>query len=355
MWIVGLLWAVVLVSVSTAAPLLSVADQAAGEEVQDPGDSRRPVDRGPASEQGDPELAQALSEALDAALGEDGDLSDMHLMVGCLQDESFHTLEIFGRGIGIWHDEAQFTVGRDRLQEMLRGVRTADFPWMRKSYGGKKDPAPPAPDAQSAIKIICHVRLSLGGVEKGVFQLFGGRQHQPLWDLAGELFAGNEKAAAEGVRAADLGDGLRKVAAGELAPETFQLIFNRPAEPTSSFGGGEQADPTYLLRIEGRTTHSRPYAADGGLGEENSSALTSAELTDLATVLAESLVQDSPGNLYASTYIDLTVEVLGHEKGIQARRFAGMDSSTHGDAQARFETIVDVLDALYDRLSRSER
>jgi len=307
-----------------------------------------------AAVQADPGLARAMSATLDAALAEDGDLSDLHLVVGCLEGDSFRTLEIFGRGIGIWNDEAQFALDADQVREVLRAVRSADFAHMLKSYGGKQDPAPTVPATGSAIKITCHVRLSLGGVEKGVFQLFGGRQHQPLWDLAGGLFAAHSEAAATGIRAADLGDGLRKLAAGDLAPETFNLILNRPSQPSSGAISEEEAGSSYLLRIEGRIASSRPYGADGGLGEESASELTAAEFTDLAGVLADSHVENLPNNLFAPTYVDLSVKVLGYEKGIQARRFAGMNRETHGDAQVRFEKVAAIVDALYGRLSAPE-
>ena len=337
-----------LLCLAVAAPAVA-GDASAGDE------TRQPVDRQDAADEGDSDLAQAVSAALDAALGEDGDLADMHLVAGCLQGDSFRTLEIFGRGIGIWNDEAQFAIDADGLRKVLRAVRAADFAHMRKSYGGKHDPDPAVTESESAIKIICYLRLSLGGVEKGVFQLYGGRQYQPLWDLAGELFTTYAAAGETGLRAADLGDGLRKLAAGELAPETFRLIFNRPAQSSAGASWMEESAPTYLLHIEGRTVTSRSYGADGGLGEESSSELEAAALVDLAAVLAEKHVETLPGNLFASSYVDLTVKVLGFDKGIQARRFAGMDRTTHGDVQPRFDKIVATVDELFGRLTEPAR
>ena len=56
------------------------------------------------------------------------------------------------------------------------------------------------------------------------------------------------------------------------------------------------------------------------------------------------------GNLFAPDYKDLTVRVLGHEKNVQARRFAGMTSTTHAESQLDAERIFDALHRLHRRV-----
>ncbi len=51
-----------------------------------------------------------------------------------------------------------------------------------------------------------------------------------------------------------------------------------------------------------------------------------------------------PANLHAEELTDLVVRVLGHEKAVQARRFAGMSRATHADAQVRFDQLLRALE-----------
>jgi hypothetical protein len=63
------------------------------------------------------------------------------------------------------------------------------------------------------------------------------------------------------------------------------------------------------------------------------------DLTGLAQLLRETGVDDLPVNLYAEHYTELVVSVLNWRQALQARRFAGMSRTTHGDKQKQFDQI----------------
>ncbi len=58
-----------------------------------------------------------------------------------------------------------------------------------------------------------------------------------------------------------------------------------------------------------------------------------------------------PVNLYATDYTELVMAVLNRKKSIQARPFAGMTPSTHGERQEDFNGIFEALYALQLRVA----
>jgi hypothetical protein len=93
----------------------------------------------------------------------------------------------------------------------------------------------------------------------------------------------------------------------------------------------------------------------GGAPRANGAPLDDADAAALARLLREGAVSGLPINLYSEQLTDLVVRVLGHEKTIQARRFAGLSRATHGDAQARFDRLLEALDAWKQRWLATHR
>lgn len=288
----------------------------------------------PASAQG--QSGRSLSEAVERALA-DG-WGELQIEAECRVEGRLPRAEVFGDGVGIWNEEKQFRVPREEVRSLLVAFRDAGFTSMPPSYGGKNDPV--SPKAQPP-RLTCRVRLSLDGVSGQVVQLEGGRQSAELRRLAERILDECRAKGASGIGAVDLDDGLDKVANGVLAPEVLQVLVSQRPEGRPS-GDGARG---WVLRVEGRTASivlsGEPPPAEARLDHS--------EAASLARLLREGGIARLPPNLYAEELTDLVVRVLRHEKAIQARRFAGLTRTTHGEAQTRFERIVV---ALGDRRAR---
>ncbi len=289
-----------------------------------------------------------FARALDTALRGEESLEGLRLQMGCLRDEGFRQLEAWGNGVAVWNEESQFRLSYGELLELLRLFERYRFADMRASYGGKDDPdpnAPRPPEQGSAIRVVCHVELKLGAASKRSVQIFGGRQHQDLWDLAAAIFELCTEPAKSGVRAASLSEGLRKIARGELAPEAFDLVAHRKSETPAS-----APEASWLLILDGAAATARSYTASRGLGEEVRLDLGPEEVAELMRVLAKARFEEMPDNLWAQDYTDFSVKVLNHEKSLQARRFAGLSPTAHGDQQDLFNRAFDVVAELSRRV-----
>lgn len=287
----------------------------------------------------DPAVAAALARALDQGWGE------LHLTVECQRAEGgFEAVEVFGSGVGIWDGKRQFELHRDQVAALLAALRDAEFGALREVYGGRDDPRVPPRDEAAALRVTCRIVLRLDGVARQSAQLDRGRQSEELRELAHRLLDLCRAPAATGVTAADLAAGLGKVAAGELAPESLELLVHRRPEQ-----GGPGAG--WLLRLAGRRATSREIEDGGGFGDPVRLDLAQDELAALARLLVDQGVADLPINLYADHYTDLVVKVLDREARIQARRFAGMTPATHGAKQERFDRIWHELAQLHRRVS----
>lgn len=285
---------------------------------------------------------QALARALDRAL-EDG-WGELHVESACRSQGVLSSVELFGNGVGIWDGEAQFRLPPESVRTLLQAFRDADFAGMRESYGGKGDPVVPT---QQAPRLACRVGLGIDGLRKRVAQLEGGRRSEALERLANRVLEECRDTARTGVRAADLADGLDKLARGELAAEAFHLLVNRREDPGAGGAG-------WLLRIDGRRAALSPRTVAGHAGARVVE-LPHEELARVARLLSASDLIGLPGNLYAELYTDVTVAVLRHRKQVQARRFAGMQPSTHGDGQRRFDALLEQLGELKRQVAGESR
>ena len=272
-----------------------------------------------------------MAESLDRALA-DG-WNEVKIEAECRLEGRLPRVEVFGNGVGIWNDERQFVLSRTEVRELLAAVRDAGFASMRPSYGGKHDPA--REDAQ-APRLTCRASVSLDGTSGEAVQLEGGRQSAELRLLAETILSVCREKAAAGTGAVDLDEGLAKVASGILAPEVLQVVVSRQPEGRSS------TDPARVLtmRVAGCALLVQGPAAP----LPQKARLAEGDAAALARLLREGGLPGLPANLYAEELTDLVVRVLGHEKAVQARRFAGMSRATHADAQARFDRLLGALD-----------
>jgi hypothetical protein len=281
---------------------------------------------------------RSLAEALERALA-DG-WGELRIEAECRVEGRLPRAEVHGNGVGIWNEERQFMLSRGEVRALLTAVRDAGFASMRPSYGGKTDPV--TSGAQPP-RLTCRVGLSLDGASLEVVQLQGGRQSSELRRLAERILGDCKVKAAGGIGAVDLDDGLAKVEKGALAPEVLRVLVSRRPEGRPAADGARG----WVLRVEGGTASLTGPEPPGA--EPVEARLDGAEAAALARLLREEGVSRLPVNLYADELTDLVVRVLGHEKTVQARRFAGLTRVTHGEAQARLERILEALGGCPDR------
>jgi hypothetical protein len=258
-------------------------------------------------------------------------------------------VEVFGSGVAIWNGRRQFAIGPAHVRAVLAALDAERFLDLRDVYGGRsaREPGQPrVPDEHPAAEITCRVGLTLAGHRKEVAQLAVGEQSAALRRLAGTILAICEEPARTGVEAAGLGDGLAKVADGRLAPEVLRVTFQRRPERASSGEAG------FVLDLKGAVATSRRTGGAGG--GERALALPAGDLASLAAALAMADPASLPANLWAADYTDLTIQVLGHRRVIQARRFAAMTAATHGDRQRAFDEICRRLLVLERRVRAGE-
>lgn len=297
-----------------------------------------------AGEEADPS-SRPMAEALKRALAEGW--QTLHIEAECQTDGRLLAVEIFGNGVGLWNEKAQFQLTPFDVRTHLAAFRDSGFAAWPESFGGKRDPSE---RKNQSPQVICRVGLEIEAAAKHVVQLRYGEQSDRLRRLAGRILDASREPARTGIRADDLQDGLAKIASGVLAPEAFQIIVNRRGGLTKRAVGGE----SWLLRADGRQVSTRLRTRKGSPGPRRL-ALDAEHLAKLANLVREVGVAELPLNLYAEQYTDVLVRVLNRRVQIQARRFDGMTATTHGEAQARFDKLFERLHALHLRVLQEGR
>lgn len=260
---------------------------------------------------GDPGRVEGLGTALERALATRTIPPDFRAEVGCRQEGRWRSALFFASGVGIWDERVQFALPPPRLLELLRAFAAADFSNLPPLFGEqRRDPRTPQ---GQGLREICRVALTLEGESKLVQQLERGEQSETLGALAEELLGAARAAAADGVRAASLTEGLEKLASGDLAPEALHLVLQRRE-------GSPAAGPARVLRLRGAEAAVEMLGQDGAV---SSRQIPEALFRRLVDALLEARFVELPGNLYAPGYTDLLAEVLGHRHEVQAREFAG--------------------------------
>jgi hypothetical protein len=194
-------------------------------------------------------------------------------------------------------------------------------------------------------RVICEVGLTVGVTAKHVAQLEKGAQSKPLWALANGILDLTEGHAASGTTAASLGDGLEKLIAGQLKPETLDLtIHHRPDR------GGRSGTSGWILRVDGGVASADDYGEADSPRRRTSLRLGSGDVIDLARALQHHDAAGLPGNIYFADYTDLHLGVLDREHAIQARQFAGMSEDARARGRVPFERLLATFAALHQRV-----
>lgn len=274
----------------------------------------------------------------------------LKLSTECRNETGMRSMRIWGDGLGIWQGSRQIQLGSDGVTEVLEHLHEADFASFAPIYGGRRREDPgeqERPDDGSAVQISCRVGLLLGGHSKQSAQRAKGEQSAELRSLAEAILAIGERAAEAGIGAESLTDGLERVGRGELDPRVFRALLHRKpaADEAAEYGPGS------LLRLEGREATTRRHDPGSGYGQEIALELEAAVVRNLALVLAELDAAAMPANLWAPVYTEVAIEVLDYRVSVQARQFAGLEPTAHGDLQKHFDSMVQTLFRLQEQVA----
>lgn len=292
----------------------------------------------------DSDSAEVLRAEIERALSDPSAREALELTAECQGDAGMRIVRVFGNGIGIWQNRRQFDLTAEDVSSLVALFRDVDFAAMKRVYGGKEVADPGRrddPAALNGLMVICRVGITAGSSSKEVVQLAKGKKSPELRKLADDLLASCDPLSERGVEASDLKDGLEKVASGDLAGEAMTLMLHRKPHRGAGF----------LMRVEAGVATTRPFDPASGFGKSVALRLGPGDLGPLGQTLAELDPESLPINLYATDYTDLVIEVLNRKKSIQARQFAGMTPTTHGNRQEDFNRIFEALYALHLRVT----
>jgi hypothetical protein len=297
------------------------------------------------------EESKVLRNLLREASVDPSGWGSLHLLAECREIDNPHlrSAVIYGSGVGIWEERRQFALDDEQISTLLGFLLEADLLDLQDLYGGsgnvdvEESEGPPA--VEGGVRIICRVDLDLGGYHKESAQRLKGEQSAELRALAERLLDYCEPLAKGGIGIQSLDDGLAKIAAGELAPETLRIMLHRKPEP-----GARSEGSGFRLILDGMKVKFRGFTVGAGYGDEKTVAVDRSEIKSLAGQISSIGVQDLPANLYAGNYTDFWIEILDQRKAIQARQFADMAPSTNGYDQKRFDQILGDLEGFGSQL-----
>jgi hypothetical protein len=282
---------------------------------------------------------RALERALDEALARQA-WNDLRIDTECRTPDGFRSATVYSSGVGTWNGERQFTLPRQEMLSLLKEFQAARFARMPETYGTGEE-------LDADVELTCSVRLELEGTARQVVQLSRGEQSRELERLAERILEAAEAAGRSEPGAASLTAGLAAIARGELAPELLTLHVLRRSEAPGSATG-------WRLGLEGSKVSLERDPAPAG-EKPRTFRLPPAEVAELARQLAAARPEELPVNLWAPEYTDLEIRVLNYKRPLQARQFAGMTPSTHGELQQRFDRLWEILEGLRRRLLAGQR
>ncbi len=277
-------------------------------------------------------VAAGPPDGIAGAIGEACRIGEprFHLIVHRTDGAGERSLEVFPSGVGIWNRAVQITLSDEVRAALLGILHDRGFAAMAPSYGGQAKPGL----KRAALRVTCRVALELDGLERASAQLADGEQSAELAALADALLDLVEPLAGEGVSAAGLSDGLRKLVDGRLAAETLRVRLVRLPE-----GGGEGE----ILSIGAGVESRKAYAPGRRIGEERVATLRSERLAAIVKALLEADVASLPVNLWSAEHVEFEVGILNHRTSVIGRDFSRLSSEDHRTVRERFERLVGVL------------
>ncbi|HVS14295.1 MAG TPA: hypothetical protein VMV46_10240 [Thermoanaerobaculia bacterium] len=289
---------------------------------------------------GEPRDPAAISSALRAA--RDAPAPAYRLRVDCAGDRGVRSVEVFPSGVAIWDLRTQVALPEATRRALVRQLDEGGFAALEPRYGGKPEKDDRDGEPAAALRVVCRVELELETLRASSIQLADGEQSAALAELANALLDSVAPLAREGVRADSLEQGLQKLSSGELRPEGFELRFVELPRRDAEISGS-------ILHVAHRTATRRTYAPGAELGSPASVDLEDGSFRALIGAIAAADLSSLPVNLWAEDQLELEVRVLGHGRSVYARPFSRLAPGTHGEAQQRFDRLIETLRALRAR------
>jgi hypothetical protein len=292
-----------------------------------------------ASESKAPAAADPLDAALEQRAAGKASLDDVEIEASWQLEKGNRSVHIWGSGVGIWEKSVQFRLSRDQVLALVRMLVEAKI-------GAMPQPGarPPAPGPKAPLQLKGELLVAAGDIRTHRQQLTKGEQSEPLARLVARILEFSEKAAANGVRASSVQEGLEKLAAGTLAPQAFTAAVRRQAQ------AGDSEGESFLLRIHGRKVTDRLMPKGQLPPPPRELLLSEADFRKLVLGLREDDPTSLPATTYAPTYTDVRVEVLDHEKNVLARAYLDVTPETHGEKQKSFDRMYELFRALHQRV-----
>ncbi len=252
---------------------------------------------------------------------------------GQLADD-LQRVDIYGRGVGIWNRRTQFSLDAGQVGEVVDLLLEAEFASLPERL------APQAPDGgRKPVRLIRAITVHVGGEEKTVVQDNKTAISKPLKQLTDRLVALCREPASKGIGAANLEDGLRKLADGTLAREALQVSANAPQIRSLDTQPGKG----WLLSIRHGILKFQSHDLASGYRTLLERPLTDNEASQLARALLEANTAEMPRNINTSGHTQLTVAVLQHDIRCVARSFATSEDAEAERAAERFDKVREDL------------
>ena len=249
---------------------------------------------------------------------------------------------VYGSGVGVWAGTRQFPVTEKEMLKALKLLDRVGFASMPDRVKGPKPAHVEEGGEPDSTMIMRAVTLTIGDLSKTVIQDNKAWKLESFEKLREKLVKIFRKAATQGIEASSLDDGLAKLASGALAPEVLQVLVNAPQQR----GLRSQEGQGWVLRVNHGLIEVEPHSLETGYGRPVTRRIRPEQARQIAAWLREAGFADMPPNVYDAGYTDLSVTVLGREKSIQAREFAGRDPAAEAALRARFRALRDRLEGL---------
>ena len=290
--------------------------------------------------------AAKVREALATARDEG---TPYHLRVDCTDKNGARNLEVFESGVAIWDDRAELRLDDDARVALLKILLRHEFSSLDVLYGGKKKAKEKATMAGAPMQIACRVTIEVAGVRKSSIQDNYGEQSPELFALATALLDHISPMVDEKSRTVDdLATGLQELAAGDLAPESFELRFVElpPKKGNRSTGA--------ILHVARGVAKWRPYVPAQEFGTEETREVGGESFTELVRALHAAEPESLPVNLFSDNHLEIDVRILDQKKRLVARDFGRLSKDSLGEQQKRFDRLVEALETFRATVSEKK-
>ncbi len=263
-----------------------------------------------------------------------------------------HSLTVYGRGVGIWNGERQFTLKDEELGEILELLVKGGFADMPELIGGEEedegdghekplDRHPPRGEAPRYL--LRTLTVTVGDLSRTVIQEAEVPEARPFVTLLSRLVELCRKPAAGGVGAPDLATGLKMVAEGTLAPETLTVFVNAPQLRSLPSQEGQG----WILNLQHAELEDATQVLGRGVVHKRKVRMAPEDVRKLAARLLEAGTASLPPRINTSGYTQLTVKVLDQKVSVMARTYAVRPDAAAKKEAETFARVRRILAGLH--------